>query len=150
MTHLKRIATVAALVLVQAEAATNIAGQATQTKRVNERYWVAKPAAAYCTDLTNKLQQDRETWAVFYENYASGFISGANFVSYYGNIPESAVGGGEPGSHTLLRDIEAYCRRKPFDFVQAAVETVYLQYAGHCSSADDRGLITTACLPRGR
>jgi hypothetical protein len=128
MTDLSRTAIVVACVLLQAVIATDTTGRAMQPRRPNSGYHVNGAGGFRCGDMTNNLRTETRFWTAFYTSYAEGFMSGANFVSYYANQRNPNVGY-DISPEALFASIEGYCRQNPMQQIHDAVESVYSRLA---------------------
>jgi hypothetical protein len=91
--------------------------------------WTVTSGGASCRDMTNNLgAADRDAWRAFYANYVSGFITGANFVSYSTGARNATVGYDGNATHEAAFDsVEQYCAQNPAKNISEAVTRIYSQ-----------------------
>ena len=90
--------------------------------------WTVTSGGASCRDMTNNLAADRDAWRAFYANYVSGFITGANFVSYSGGGRNPNVGAYGKGTHEeTFALVEHYCAQNPAKNIFEGVTRIYAQ-----------------------
>ena len=83
-----------------------------------------------CRDMTNNLRAERESWSAIYASYTTGFITGANFVSYSAN-GRNANSGFDVPTETVLGSVERYCQQNQARNIHEAVTAVYSELAAH-------------------
>jgi hypothetical protein len=73
------------------------------------------------------LRTNRNVWREFYSNYATGFITGANFHAVFtqGNINV----GKNTSPDALSAAMELYCSQHPLEKVFYALASVYNELA---------------------
>jgi hypothetical protein len=85
-----------------------------------------------CGTMTNNLLTNRDVWGFHYMNYATGFLSGANFRTVetrQGNPNVGATLDAATAPQALLAATEQYCEQHPLDKVGTALGDVYRQLA---------------------
>jgi hypothetical protein len=82
---------------------------------------------ATCRDMTNNLRTDRESWRTLYFNYMSGFLTGANFVSYSAGDGRNSNVGIEVTHDAVFASIEKYCSQNADTHIFEAMASVYSQ-----------------------
>ena len=91
--------------------------------------WTVTSGGASCRDMTNNLLgADRDAWRAFYANYVSGFITGANFVSYSTGGRNPNVGAyGKVTHEGTFALVEQYCAQNAAKNIFEAVTRTYSQ-----------------------
>src|SRR3954452_11273152 len=130
MTGNNHVAVVSVLLLVCAVGVGAVAARSLQNPRAVAGFHVlgVPGGGVTCEEMTNNLRTDRQSWGVLYGTYVTGFITGANFVSYVANGRNSNVGSDIP-SETIFGSVEQYCRQNLSKNIHQAVEGVYSQLA---------------------
>jgi hypothetical protein len=103
------------------------AGITTQQRATG--YHVMGAGGFSCAEMTANLRADRASWADRYADYALGFVSGANFVSFKTHQPNATVGSTDVSPQELLASVERYCRQNPTKGLHVAIEAVYSELA---------------------
>ena len=129
------IAAVVGLVLAQSVVTTNIAGRTLPRQFGDDSYTVKGVGSADCGKMIDSVRQDRARWGDYFTNYASGFLTGANFVSLGRQQGNFNVGAGT-SPEALLAAMEQYCGQHPLETVADALEDVYVQLSTRLRAAN--------------
>lgn len=128
MTNVRWIAGVVVLVLVGA-VVRDVAARAPQTREHAGFHVIGVPGGGIdCGSMMNNLRDEKQSWRAFYTSYMTGFVTGANFVSYLANGRNPNVGY-DTATEAMFASVEQYCGQNPSKNIHEAVESVYSQLA---------------------
>ncbi len=97
--------------------------------KAKQPYGVWGAGNTNCGKMMDNIRRDRRSWGDdFYANYATGFITGANFRSFQTGRVKNAAGM-QTSNEALIGALEQYCAGHPLDTVTDALVNMYGQLA---------------------